>query len=332
MTILAIGTAPGDFDSADAKNAGVLLYEGTIRLGPNGKAGIMLNGLSTGFNIALSEPVTELWFTAWFASYRVDASAFWKLVDADGITVFQFESDLKDRVDFEVWNGSAFQELVSDVPFPWDAEVFRFDVRFKLDAVDGVVELYVNGELTGSFAGNTNPRGAASIASLRLLPATSSTNYVSYYSQILVSTESTLGKEVIAHFPNGAGTFADQVAGGVAEIDEVGMNDADFLRLAAAGDCASFATTPLPAAFANGWDVVAVVSNVRVQMAETSPVDLVEPLVVSGGVAAIGDPRPLSLAPRAKFAAFEMDPATGQPWTIAAASAAEVGLRTAASE
>jgi len=133
--------------------------------------------------------------------------------------------------------------------------------------------------------------------------------------------------EYIQTLPKAYGTHMEW-NGSYTDVDEAGYDDLDSINSKEPNKKQSFGVGTLTTDFDSGYDVKAVAVSTRAYKGVPTAFDI-RHLVVSGSsegesAADLG----IDTTKRPKQTIFATDPDTASAWTIAAAKAAEIGVRT----
>lgn len=189
------------------------------------------------------------------------------------------------------------------------------DIHVHSDA-SGSATIYLSG--TERLTASADLSGLSGIAYIRL-----GGSLKTYWSQIIVSDEPTIGKRARTVPATGAGATNDWI-GTYAEIDEAVYQDADFINSNTADQVELFAhSTSIP----TGYQVQAVVVTARAKKGATGPANI-QLALRSGGTTYFSSSQALGLGYGAHVGVWENDPATTAAFTTSAIAAAQFGVKS----
>lgn len=222
------------------------------------------------------------------------------------------------------WNGSAWTPASAETFTIDNGVLYRIDYHVKIANAGGVIELYLNGVLTstGSIDDTRITDVVTGIDKVRFGIFASSPN-LCYWSAMLFADEDTRAMFMAQRLPTGNGANTAWT-GAFGDVDETGINDADFITSTTAGAKETFTHAALPAAWATGFSVEAVAVSYRVSAGQNSGV-VVKDLQRIGGTDYVGT----SLGNNAQITpvqkVYNQSPATSADWTMSEA-ASEFGV------
>lgn len=342
MAIYAVGNTPADFTGSNTSYDGAAVYNtsfnDTRTSGSNRPGGYTsVAGRFQGrFNIELSQAVSDVWVSFYMKTTKSPMNGITPLtLDDDGTPILRWYT-VTGGIQVDLWAGTAWVTVIPLCKFAPTSGA-RFDIHFKLHDTLGEIEIYVDSALAGSFYGDTKRSSNTTVDALELADYyyLSFITSIAYYSQILVQSESTLGKYVIYQQPTDADPFyAGQDSGGLTDVNENHadtVDDSTLMVFSVANSKASFRTEHLNSALSTlstGWVVLSVVSSVRAASGLADIVNSVSPMVRTGtGVDAFASSSSATgPAFSAAFEEFPTNPDTGLQWTLAEANAAAIGV------
>ncbi len=222
------------------------------------------------------------------------------------------------------WNGSAWTAASAETFTIGSGVLHRIDYHVKIANAGGVIELYLNGILTATGA----------IDDTRITDVVTGIDKVEFgnfasglnrcqWSAMIFADEDTRAMYMAQRLPTGNGANTAWT-GAFGDVDETGINDADFITSTTAGAKETFTHAALPAAWATGFTVEAVAINYRFSAGQNSGV-VAKDLQRIGGTDYVGT----SLGSNAQIAPVQkllaQNPATSADWTMAEA-ASEFGI------
>lgn len=128
------------------------------------------------------------------------------------------------EIAFQYFNGSIWVSIAEDIALGITI-LYVFDIRCKINAVNGVFALYRDNEFVASFVGDTT----LAVSAVDNFFFQGFVNNEVYVSQVAVKTTSTLNMKVGTYGIDADGTDQEWT-GDFTDIDEVGLfNDTDFI-------------------------------------------------------------------------------------------------------
>lgn len=226
----------------------------------------------------------------------------------------------------QVWRSGAWVTLATSTGDLINGLVCRFDISAKYAAVDGFVEVWMNGVLLVSYTGNTSADNGPNISRVSYGGANT---YTVSISAMILATESTKTLTLVERRPTGNGALAEWT-GSYADIDENNYSDTDFITPSALNQISTFTFPALPAPLA-GYEVQAVVQSARGQLGGSSPTSFESVARVSGNnyTKAEGVAIPSTFGGGLQ-SIWSVNPATGLTWTQAEVEAAQFGYKATA--
>jgi len=220
-------------------------------------------------------------------------------------------------LNFEYFNGSTWVSI--DTGVLTQAVLQDIDLHVNLDASAGNFTLYQNGVEVASFTGDTT-QAATTVSSLSLQGSN-----LSYYSQILVKTTSTLGGTVQTLAAEGDGSNTD-FTGTYVDIDEIVLNDdGDAIYGTADGQVETFIMGDVTIPVDNVVEGMTIGSRMSIGSSGPQNVQFVTRSnsvdYPSGNVSGVD----LSLRPYQVI--IPEDPDTSSAWTESGLNAVQIGLK-----
>ena len=335
MAILFAGTSPADF----VHQGGALTATTTpTNMGPNAREGVVARINRFG-RAKLAQKVSELWVAYYvnidFGTYTSGSGPMMQFYDDAystvnplwGIRLFGTGSAPTCRMAY--WNGTDVVPLGELSPSPMGgSQMKRVDMHIKLHNSTGIVEAYVDGILAFTTGVTDTLHAGTGMDSLIFGKPSQVDSDDAYFSSIIVADEDTRGMVFVGCGPTADGGVSDWT-GTFADVDETGINDADFITPTATGDISTFVYSAIPVGLAD-YDVKAVVAASRGQKGGTVPTsfDVVARIGATDFFATPTTEPPPSFGP--VQAVFNANPDTLADWTNAEANAAEFGVRAVA--
>ena len=340
MTIYLVGNAPADFDSPQGLGSSlVYAYSSTDKSSSTNDLGCVtaVTDPTNGLEIDFSNPTSDFWITFYASGTNASiGNNFFTLNDVNGVDILRFVPVSNTTFKVELWNGTSYTTVISLINFDLINDPKRFDVKFKMHDTLGVLEIYNNDSLVGSYTGDTLPTPTTEVHRVKFSNQRQNTSfsYACFYSQILAMDTSTRGIEVIQTQPTLTTTYAGQDSGGLTDINEIVpdlASDASRMLFTVADAKSAFTTTSMDAVYNTGWQVVSVISTARAVRGTGSPISTVAPMIrTTTGVDAFASPQTtLETSFKTFYSEFTVNPDTGTGWTVSEANAAAVGMRVA---
>ena len=335
MTIYAIGNTPADFDSFNIGDAHISTgYGSTGYQSVANTPGTFVNTTSAGtpFKFNFTESISDFWFTVHGGSIYVKNNSRVLSFSDNDVECLRFYT-VGGGFSVQLRNGASWVTVIPLVACTFNNGGSRIDMKVKIDPTVGEIEVYINGFLQGSFLGNTQLSTSTTFNQCSFFNFRYDRSYNSYWSQVLVQSDTTLQVEVLQGIPDATSFYQEQDSGGLTDINNSSARlEADIAKMVCTNpaDKSTFTTTGIPAQFDTGWVVTNIVSVVRASSGAGSTINAVAPMVrTATGVDSFALDLPTDLTPATVFAEFPLNPATGLAWTIPESETATVGVRVA---
>jgi hypothetical protein len=333
MNIYAIGTALSDLtahSSATATTSSTFASVDVCREAVN------LTATSTAY-IDIT-PVSDFWFsyriktntttsnTIAYAFLNLYSTAFstsqalFRLRKVGGTTASLSANNI---IICEHWDGSSWITTGSGGTI--GTLIKTISVRLTIDDTLGEYSVYIDGGLLGTLTGDTKFTSATAID--RIEWRDDNNNIMSHIvSEWIVADEDTRDLRVAALSPTADGANTAWT-GTYADVDETGVNDADFASSTSANDVETYVMGDIHSSVA-GYNVAALVVSMRARRGASGPQNLQGAVRISGTnyTSSSVDALTTSFAPRR--AVFTTNPATSFPWLQAAVNGAEIGMKS----
>jgi hypothetical protein len=217
------------------------------------------------------------------------------------------------------YNGTTETTLVTEVGAS-AVGLNKIDMQIIDYGGSGTVNLYVNGVLVATYTGDISVDGVSDLDSVWLGPNGAEIAV----SEIIVASTDTRAKSLRTHSITGAGD-ANAWHGTYADIDEVAINDVDFVYSDAAADDIQCALADSPA---GTFAVDAIKVEARACIGAGSPIDVLKLGVKHGGSIDVDAGQTLDES----WKTYERMTTTinANPITTAILDAAQLNLRSAA--
>lgn len=272
-------------------------------------------------------PTDEFWFSEtyqWAAATLPNTSSLnLAFCDTAGTPILRMRLASTGGVhQFDKWSGSAWS-MVAQTPIGFTGRN-RIDIHVKI-AASGWIRLYVNGALLLNFEGNTLA-GTGAVNRVILGSGQGSASYECRHSAFMFSDADTRALDFYQRLPTGNGAETDWT-GGYTDVDETGINDADFVKATSVGDTETFTFAALPSE-TNSRKLEALVLSGRSRSAGS--IQRIKGISRVGGTN-YEEPAAYDASPafNAQQWVIPVNPATGNPWTGTEVDGAQFGVRAA---
>jgi hypothetical protein len=275
------------------------------------------NGVGSYFESEHITETSEVFFHAdWYQDAWFNPEDVVTFFDGAGLAVFRLRvsnSSMLCQAQYLASDGTTWTNIGSSFTTLLDT---RNTIDIHMNAANpGTVSVYMSGTERSTGTADLSHIGGVAYYRIR-----SSLN--SYWSQMLLSTESTIGHRLKTVPPTGAGATTDWT-GTFNEIDEIPYNDADFVNSSTNGQVELFSHgTTIP----SGYRVKAVIVAARAKRGSTGPSNL-QLALQSGGTTYTSSSKALGLGYGAYTAVWENDPATAAPFTASAIETLQFGVK-----
>lgn len=278
-------------------------------------------------------PLTEGWVHAFIyssgSSNNDEADAFFIANGTLKAFGLRFDSTpTPDELSIMKYDGSVLVKVGSvAVNTPGTVEI---DIQFKIHDTTGIFRVYRNGALVYEFLGDTLVTGYTSFNRLYLQsPYTGGTNSSGWaYSQVMISSNNTVGTKLKTLVPTANGTHTDWT-GVFTDVDETGIAGVDNITSTVAGDIETYALGDIGTE-GDPYNVAAVVTGYTASVQPTGPQNINPVLRVTATnyfqTALAG----LDGSLKGYGSIYELSPATGIAWTKVEVNGMELGVRSAA--
>lgn len=225
---------------------------------------------------------------------------------------------------------SVFHANSGNLWTPGSGALRSIDVNVFMDAASGFIRWYIDGSAVYEFLGDTRGAvGDATKVGFGRTAGNSDTNKVGFLSQIIVSTQPTIGAKLYTVAPVAAGADS-QWTGAVTDVNHIGLDDTTFVSTDTVGNKQSFTITP-PASLPTGLQIAAIRTSYRASRDASSAVNNLQPYFKIGGTDYnAGSPFALSTVTSSGSVIVETNPATSLPWQLADLTGFETGFEAQA--
>lgn len=259
-------------------------------------------------------------------------------------SVFRFRNSTTDQLQFVVvtggsnaisinikmqrWNGSAWSDIAgTTVPIMRDFR-YTIDLYVNMHATTGSAKLFLNGFLMFHVT-NVNTSGTTTTCDNVILGGFRTSNTLTYWSEIIVSDEMTVGHRVTTLHPSAAGTYTEWT-GAYTAVDEFDYSTADSVSTNATAQRFTFNLDNTTTANQGSRKVVAVITACRMLLEAASTPTNFEFMVRTGatdytsGNVGTG----LTTSDKAFQYAWYVSPNTSAAWTFTNIDALEAGVKS----
>jgi hypothetical protein len=196
----------------------------------------------------------------------------------------------------------------------------RADYDIYVNITNGDAALYVRGSDLGASATGLSLGHMSGITKLRSYSDFSAR----YISQVIADTDSTIGRRIATAYPSGVGANTSWT-GSYTEVDEIVLNDADFINSATADQLESYAIT-VPSL--TGYVVQDVTVSTRAKRGSAGPQSMRHVLRSSSTNGLSGSDIALTAAYAPQQTTFTTDPATSAAWVNTAVASVQPGAKS----
>lgn len=225
----------------------------------------------------------------------------------------------------QYWNGASYTSLTG-ISVAVDGIRQTIDLHVVCNSATGSINLYIAGT-NRLDSGSINLSSVTNLKKFRFYGAViSNLTTQTWFSQVIVADESTIGWRLGTRYPNGAGATSAWT-GAHTDIDEAVYSDSDFILSGTANQVSTFTQTG-PAL--TGYTVRAVAVTTRNRRGASGPQNLRHALRVSGTDYFSGSDIALDLGYTATQTIWETNPATAAAWVNTAIDALQPGVKSIA--
>lgn len=240
--------------------------------------------------------------------------------NSSGVQVFRIRPSATGILIAEYWNGAW---TAVSAAFPYAIAANKWDIRLKVHATQGAIEIYRGGTLESSATNiDTSAMGNLHYGIIARLVSSST-----FFSEVIIDTESTITYRYKCNPPTGNGAHTAWT-GDYTAVDEASYNLSDAVSSGTADQKETF--TAAARSFTS-MSVKAVQVSFLALKGQSGP-SKVRGLLRKGGVDYESADIALTYGYSGRTAVFTTDPSTGLAWAVAAAedAALEFGLRSVA--
>ena len=271
------------------------------------------------------EPQNDVWFHAHTWTGSPTASRSFAVFKVGSTPVARiFSGTALSGWPLQTWNGASWT-TVATLPHAEIIATGALDFHLKAET-EGLIEVFKNEVSLASVAGDYS--ALAGITNVEFRSAGTGGN-ATYWSQIIVADETTVGWRLAINPPSGNGAV-NEWTGTFADIDEIAPSTSDLIVADAVNETilVSRAARTIPTQFS----VAALVVSSYARKSDASVPQDMQAAVRVGGVNYFGGNEGLSVGFAPHETIFATDPATGVAWTreVAGAAATQFGFKAVA--
>jgi hypothetical protein len=250
------------------------------------------------------------------------------LIDtATGREVVRVLQDVNEKLSFSYWDGSAYQ-VVTGTHTVVNDQLYRQDVRLKIDNGSGSIELYIDGSIVASFSGDTLNDDFTQIDRVRFesdnnILASLSAGLL--LSAVVIADEDTRPIRVKTLHVTGNGSNTDWNSDYTSVDEALLNNDNDAIASDAANEVETFALADVGL---TDYLVAAVSVNMRAQRGIGGPQNIQAAVRVDGTNYFSGNLAGLGNTHAPFWNIFDVSPDTSAAWTLAEVDALEAGVKS----
>lgn len=319
MSILAFATSTAECVDGDLP-AGVSVVTTATNIAPYCDEGVSVGVGPLLLNFAAA---SEVWID-FYIYVSVGTTRPIAYLRSGSTNLFRITCPTSSTIRLDYWDGAAWVSGTASGGTLSSSNRYRISARVKMADANGALELYLDGALIGSFAGDTLQTVATTVDNLHL-QAPGASNSV--FSAVMVADEDTRAITYIARRPNGAGAAAEWT-GAYTAIDETGFSDSDVVQSGTAGQVSTFGKAALPAEFSTGYSVMGIGVSARARRGVG--LSNIQLAARSGSTNGFSSDKALGVAFAPDQHVFAQNPATSAAWTYAEADSAQIGVKSAA--
>ena len=325
MTINFTGSELGSFTTGLVNAATREANTTSAQIGPYVAEGMKLFGDDNGEVIEVAASATKNVSLYWFSNTASGTRSIVQFLSAGTplFEIYQLGLTLAARY----WNGSAWTTI--DTEAVAASTLYKLDLKVTMNNSSGSISFLIDDTEVMSFSGDTILDTPTTINQLLIRNGSTSGSESSTFSALILADEEVSDVFFNGTRPTGAGTNS-QWTGAASDVDEVGVDDTDFLTVASDAQTSTFAAGNTDATFAAGYTVLGVGVWARGSRGPTGSAFL-KPSVYSNATLGAGDSTELSVTWKRAHHFFTQDPDTTAAWTISGVNAVEIGVQSSAS-
>lgn len=244
----------------------------------------------------------------------------------DGDPAFRIGLNADGTWDFDKYSGAAWVNLGTTSVSMVSGGAATIDMYIKVDATVGEFRVFKDGTEVGTFTGNTSIDNS-NFGRIHWKGQTGTSNEL-HISQVIVSSESTIGWILATLAPDGNGANTSWT-GSYTDIDEFALNTADYIEAIATNLVETSTVSNINAAYST-YNVKAVAVAMR---ASNDSGSVISDLQACVRVSSLNYFSPNLGLPKdgsdySKQYIWETNPNTSAAWSQAAVNAVEVGVKS----
>ena len=278
-------------------------------------------------------PVSELWVN-WRQNHAdlTNSSSFvtCQLFDTSFSTsqalfrLTQGRLDTDGAIIGQYWNGSAWVSIGTG-PLSSVLTVEE-TLHVKMDNVSGIFRRYRNTVLDGELLGDTIRTAGTAINRIEFESHTGSGTQI--YSEVIIATTDTRGRRLQRLEPTADGANTAWT-GTFADVDEIGINDADYISTTTADQLETFVAADIAASLSTAFAVEAVVVSVRARKGDSGPQNLQAVIrTASTDYMSSNYPTLNTMFQGGQQKVWDTNPNTLAAWTQAEVNGIEIGVKS----
>lgn len=244
----------------------------------------------------------------------------------DGSNAFRIGLNGDGTWDLDKYSGAAWNNLTTSAGSIISSGAGAIDVYIKVDGTVGEFSVWKDGTQVATFSGDTSIDNA-SFGRIHWKGQTGTTNELDV-SQVIVSSESTIGWVLMTLYPDGNGANTSWT-GSYTDIDEFSLNTADYIEAIATNLIETSTVSNINAAYST-YNVKAVAVAMRASNDSGSVINDLQAVVRVSG---INYTSPNLSLPKdgtdySRQYIWETNPNTAAAWSQSAVNALEVGVKS----
>lgn len=274
---------------------------------------------------------SEVWISFYMRLQEDDANGtIFVVYDDNDEAIFRMVKNYNSwsNIDFDYFDGTNWVEIKGS----WGDSNFttraRWDFRFKIDATNGAIEIYKDGQPDVNSTpvyGDTTGGGSRTGTTKFRIGSWGGGGYA-IQSAMIVADEPTLNMQYIQIWPETDGTYTEWTGGDFSSVNGVGISDTTLMESGTDDARYTYTIPTITTDFDTGYDVVAVCSSARAFKGSDTGKNL-RHMVRSGTTDGFADVETVELYKKPTKGIFPINPATGVAWTLSEAKVAEIGYQ-----
>ena len=278
----------------------------------------------------LASPKTSLWmhFFIYFSTYSQSGSYYPIFGFRDSLTSAWIGvgiGSLPRGFRFLSWDGASTFNTLFDSDTNLMVGGIRtatIDIQVSNYGSNGTINLFQNNLLLGSYTGDLTENGAVSLDQISFLSLSSSYFYGNI-SQMILADEDTRGMSLKTLAPNAAGD-QNQWTGSYADVDDISLNDDDYIYTDAAAQNIQLGLTGMP----TGTEKLVRQVKVTSRIAQPTGGLGIKQGVKTNGAIHLGSEITPSVGFEHYSEIFNQNPETTSDWTASDINALQIALQS----